>query len=351
MRFVLRQLLWVSLTLATVAVFAMVWLAEETLRAVEIPLGGAEEQRLFVPSGMGLQSLLRQLEADGLIHDAWRLRVYLRWRGLPASIRAGEYALRADMNFLQLLEALREGRVVQHRITLLEGWRFSQVRQALRHHPALKHITLSWSDAEIMARLDATGRSPEGMFFPDTYLFQRDDADLAILERAHEALEKQLQASWEQRDPRVEAVLHEPYQALVLASLIEKETAAVSERALIAGVFIERLKKQMRLQTDPSVIFGLGDAFDGNLRRRHLEDDGPYNTYTRKGLPPTPIALVGAAALRAATQPEGSGFLYFVAKGDGTHHFSSTYPEHQLAVRRYQLTPARNQPASGSVAE
>jgi UPF0755 protein len=230
---------------------------------------------------------------------------------------------------------------VRHEVRLIEGWRFSQVRAALAADRVLVHDTEGLDDSAVMAALGEGGRSPEGLFFPDTYAFTRGEGELALLTRARVRLEAQLAAAWSERDPSVEAVLAGPYDALILASIIEKETAAPPERPLIASVFVRRLAIGMRLQTDPTVIFGLGEAFDGNLRRSHLQADGPYNTYTRTGLPPTPIALVGRAALQAAVQPSEGKALYFVSRGDGTHYFSENYQQHLKAVREFQLKPRR----------
>jgi UPF0755 protein len=225
--------------------------------------------------------------------------------------------------------------VLHHRVTLVDGWTFAQVRQALAKAPKLAHDIAKLSDADVMARLGAAGESPEGEFMPDTYDYVLGMSDLDILVRAHQALQAFLDQQWTQRDPSIWP--QQPYQALILASLVEKETAVPAERPEIAGVFERRLKLGMRLETDPSVIFGMGPAYAGKIHKADLETDTPYNTYTRYGLPPTPIALPSRAAIRAVLHPAPGDALYFVAKGDGTHQFSATLAEQNAAVRKYIL--------------
>ena len=225
--------------------------------------------------------------------------------------------------------------MVQHSVTIVEGWTFRDLRRALEREPALDNKLAGQDDAAVMRALGEPGVHPEGLFFPDTYLFGKDANDLDILKQARERMRRELDRAWEARDK--DAPLDDAYQALVLASIVEKETALPSERARISGVFTQRLRAGMRLQTDPTVIYGLGPGFDGNLRRSDLERDGPYNTYTRAGLPPTPISLPGAGSLQAAVQPDERGDLYFVATGeaDGSHTFSRTLAEHNRAVAKY----------------
>jgi UPF0755 protein len=233
-----------------------------------------------------------------------------------------------------LLRKLTQGEVIQYRLTLLEGWQFTQVRAALAQHPALQQ-TLSGLDADaVMTQLDLSCLHPEGQFFPDTYIFPRGTTDLELLRRAHKALRQNLAKTWEARAPTLP--LTAPDELLTLASLVEKETGCAPERADVAGVFIRRLRKEMRLQSDPTVIYALGVQFDGNLRRVDLQLDSAYNTYVYPGLPPTPIALVGLAALQASAHPAEGDTLYFVARNDGCHAFSATLAEHNAAVRRYQ---------------
>jgi UPF0755 protein len=261
------------------------------------------------------------------------LAVYARFTGDATRIRAGEYELTVGMTPLTLLEKLVAGHVYLHQITIVEGSRFAEALAALRSHPAIAATELDGD--EIMAALGAPGVHPEGQFFPDTYRFEFGTQDVEVLRVAHEALTARLQEVWRNRSADV--MLKTDYEALILASIIEKETALASERRLIAGVFHERLRRNMRLQTDPTVIYGLGAAFDGDLRRQDMDRDTPYNTYTRAGLPPTPIALPGAGALEAAVSPELSGAVYFVAtgRGDGSHYFSATLEQHEEAVRNY----------------
>jgi UPF0755 protein len=268
-----------------------------------------------------------------VLEHEWLLKLYARFSGDATKVRAGEYRLPPGTTPLTLLEKLVSGQVYLHQITIVEGWRFDDLLAALRANPAVKPSALD-GDA-IMTALGEPGVHPEGQFFPDTYSFPRGTSDLELLRTAHQALRAHLDDAWQRRgaDLRIST----PYEALILASIIEKETALPSERRLISGVFHERLRRGMRLQTDPTVIYGMGTAFDGNLRRQDLDSDTPYNTYTRGGLPPTPIALPGAASIEAAVNPEITGAIYFVAtgRGDGSHFFSATLEQHEQAVRDY----------------
>ncbi|MFZ4791078.1 MAG: endolytic transglycosylase MltG [Candidatus Competibacteraceae bacterium] len=298
-----------------------------------VPSGGLT---LEVKPGMGIGAIAQALQRPpGLLRSTIYLEVYARFSGLAPRLKAGEYALIPGMTPRSLLERIAAGQVIQHALTVVEGWTFRQLRQALAEQPKLIHTLQDLSDAGIMARLGRPGIHPEGRFFPDTYHFPAGTRDQAFLQRALIAMDQRLVDFWGHRAPNLP--LHDPEQALILASIIEKETGQTAERAQIAGVFIRRLQRDMPLQTDPTVIYGLGAAFDGNLRRQDLLTDAPYNTYTRKGLPPTPIALPGAAALIAAVQPASGDALYFVANGEGGHVFSRTLEEHNQAVKRYQL--------------
>jgi peptidoglycan lytic transglycosylase G len=294
---------------------------------------------LEVENGASLRRVAIQLGERGLLAHPWVLTAYARASGEATRIRAGEYQLPADTTPLLLLAKLVSGQVYLHQLTIVEGWRFTDLLRALRTNPAIAASALDGPG--IMTALGEPGVHPEGQFFPDTYSFPKGTNELDVLRQAHQALQTHLDAAW--RGRRTETLLKSPYEALILASIIEKETALPAERRLIAGVFHERMRRNMRLQTDPTVIYGLGEAFDGNLRRDDLERDTPYNTYTRGGLPPTPIALPGAGALDAAVAPEISGAVYFVAtgRGDGSHHFSATLEEHERAVRDY-LRQLRN---------
>jgi UPF0755 protein len=322
--------------LAAVLVFAAAAAAAAGFawRELNTPLAlAAEGEWLRVPSGSSLRRVTVELGDRGLLEKPWLLALYGGWTGEATRIHAGEYQLAAGTTPLTLLAKLVAGEVYLHQITIVEGSKFAELLAALRAHPAIAASDLD-ADA-IMSALGAPGVHPEGQFFPDTYRFPYGTPDLDVLRIAHDALSAQLEAAWRNRSPELE--LSTDYEALILASIIEKETALAAERKLIAGVFHERLRRKMRLQTDPTVIYGLGDAFDGNLRRQDLERDTPYNTYTRAGLPPTPIALPGLGSIEAAVAPEHSGALYFVATGrnDGSHYFSATLEEHQRAVRDY----------------
>jgi UPF0755 protein len=287
-----------------------------------------------IKPGSSLKSATRQIAESGVELSAWRFNLLGRALGRAGSIKAGSYEVGRGITPLALLNKLTAGEVTQTEIVFIEGWTFRQLRAALDADPEVKHDSSALSDAQIMARLGAEGRSPEGLFFPDTYLFGKGSSDLDILKRAYRTMERQLQAAWEQRAP--ELPYRDAYEALIMASVIEKETGQATDRAMIGGVFVNRLRIGMMLQTDPSVIFGLGEKFDGNLRKKDLLADTPHNTYTRAGLPPTPIALPGQAALQAALHPASTTALYFVARGDGSSEFSRTLAEHERAVAKYQ---------------
>jgi UPF0755 protein len=288
---------------------------------------------LDVPSGTPLGRVSAELASRGVLEHPRVLTWYARLSGDATRIHAGEYALQKGMTPLDLLERLVAGQVVMHQLTVVEGWRFADLKRVLRAHPAIAATDLA--DDEIMAQLGHPELHPEGQFLPDTYSFPKGTIDVELLRRAHAALQERLAAAWERRSPDVQVAT--AYEALTLASIIEKETALGSERRLISGVFHQRLRRGMRLQTDPTVIYGLGDGFDGDLRRRDLTTDTPYNTYTRAGLPPTPIALPSGPSIDAAVDPEATDALYFVATGlpDGSHFFSATLEEHNRAVERY----------------
>lgn len=295
----------------------------------------AEGVELVVPPGATFTSVAKQLQAQGMISDVRLFRLMVRLNGKGHALKAGEYFIAPATTPRQLLQQMVEGRVRQYSLTLLEGWNFRQVIQAVNDNPYLEHGLRGLTDKEIMSRIGQHGVHPEGRFFPDTYHFPRGLSDVEFLRRAFEAMNARLAQEWAQRDPALP--LKSDYEALILASIVEKETGQASERPRIAGVFTRRLEQGMRLQTDPTVIYGLGESFDGNLRRRDLETEGPYNTYRIKGLPPTPIAMPGGEALHAALHPAPGKELYFVARGDGSHYFSATYEEHDRAVKEFQL--------------
>lgn len=260
--------------------------------------------------------------------------------GYNASLKAGDYQLTEKLSPLDLLKYLTRGKVRQYAITFLEGWTFSQFRKALDEHPALRHDSDKLNDSELLRAIGAKESHAEGLFFPDTYFFTRNSSDLTILKRAYQAMQQHLETVWLARQEFLP--LKDQYDGLILASIIEKETGADNERTQIAGVFINRLRHNMKLQTDPTVIYGMGNKFDGNLRKIDLQTDHEYNTYTRFGLPPTPIAMPGLASIRAAFNPAITDELYFVARGDGTSHFSSTLEEHNRAVLKYQKSSIKH---------
>jgi len=270
----------------------------------------------------------------GVAVPAWTLYEWFRWSGDAKRIRAGSYEIDRSVSPRQLLQKMVRGDGTLAAVRLGEGWTFRQVRAELARAEALEPRTVNMSDAQVMTALGAPGQAPEGRFFPDTYTYSKGSSDLAVLRRAHGAMQRRLDAAWAMRSP--ETPLRSADEALTLASIVEKETGAAADRGKVAGVFVNRLRIGMPLQTDPTVIYGLGEQFDGNLRKRDLLADTPFNTYTRTGLPPTPISMPGKAALEAAVQPEPTKALYFVARGDGTSEFSDNLAAHNRAVNQYQ---------------
>ncbi len=290
-------------------------------------------------AGGSASSLGRDLAEQGILSSPLYMRVLARMDGNARRLKAGEYLIPPQTTPSGLLSLLASGKVIQYPLTLVEGWSFQQIREALNADSRIENTLDGLDDKAVMARLGRPDDLPEGLFLPDTYHFPKGTDDLRMLRRAMQSMDDVLAAEWKLRDEGLP--LETPYQALILASIIEKETGLASERPQIAGVFIRRLRKGMLLQTDPTVIYGMGDAFDGNIRRTDLRRDTPYNTYTRAGLPPTPIAMPGRAAIHAALHPADGSSLYFVARGDGGHVFSATLKEHNKAVRRYQLKRKR----------
>ena len=281
-----------------------------------------------------MRAVAREITAAGVPFEPLALVALGRVLRVDASIKAGSYQVARGESLLDLLKKLTRGDVTLAEIVLLEGWTFRQMRERLDAHPEMRHDSKGLSDMEIMRQIGADGVSPEGWFFPDTYMFAKKSRDLDVLARAYRAMQRHATQEWEGRTAGLP--LATPYQALILASIVEKETGREQDRSTVAAVFINRLKRGMLLQTDPTVIYGLGQSFDGNLRKRDLQNDTPYNTYTRAGLPPTPIAMPGLASLRAVLHPAESSALYFVARGDGSSHFSETLNEHNNAVNRFQ---------------
>lgn len=302
-----------------------------------LPLA-SERVELSVEPGTAPRAVAEAWVAAGVRTDPRLLYEWFRWSGQARRIRAGSYEVEAGINPRALLDKMVRGDETLEQVRFIEGWTLRQVRAALVEAPHLRPLTRAMSDAELMVALGVPGVPAEGRFFPDTYSYSRGVSDLTVLRRAHAAMQRRLESAWAERAP--DLPLRSADEALILASIVEKETGREDERGRIAGVFVNRLRIGMPLQTDPTVIYGLGASFDGNLRRRDLEADGPFNTYVRRGLPPTPIALPGLASLRAVVRPEPTRALYFVARGDGTSAFSDNLADHNRAVNRYQ----RNSP-------
>lgn len=302
---------------------------------LEAPGPHIEDLRLEVRRGDTLRGVLERLHAEGALRQPRVVEIWARLTAPDLTIRRGRYLIPGGLSARDVLAQLASGRVELESITFIEGSRFVDLRRALAAHPEIEGTLAGVTDEEIMRRLGDVGTVPEGRFFPDTYRFAAGTRDIELLTLAHARMRTRLAAAWAARAPNLP--LRSADEALVLASIVEKETALASERARIAGVFVERLRRGMRLQSDPTVIYGIGERYDGNIRRRDLTSDTPFNTYTRHGLPPTPIALPGEAALRAAVRPEVTGELFFVATGDpdGSHVFSRTYPEHRRAVAAF----------------
>jgi UPF0755 protein len=303
---------------------------------MEAPLTLAEEEySLDVVKGSALGTVAATLADDGLLRYPRLFALVGRLSGKAERIQAGEYTITNGVTPTLLLDQLVEGRIKLHSITIVEGWTVSELIDAIRQHPAVEQTLEFESPMALVDLLELNYQHPEGLFFPDTYRFPRGTTDAELLGQAYELMQQQLARAWQNRQPGL--ILTDPYEALIMASIVERESALQSERPEIAGVFLRRLEKGMRLQTDPTVIYGLGDSFDGNLTRAHLQADTPYNTYRRKGLPPTPIALPSESALAAAVNPSPGDTLYFVATGrdDGSHYFTATLEEHNAAVARY----------------
>jgi UPF0755 protein len=301
-------------------------------KPLDLPTGGLNYQ-LF--SGTTVKGLANDLQQQGIIQKPLLLEFLGRWNGKASQLKAGEYHLPEGTTPPMLLEILSSARVVQYPLSIIEGWTFKQMMAVVRSNPVLKQTLEGVDDAQIMQRLGLDGEHPEGRFYPDTYHFPRGTTDVEFLLRAYQRMQNTLQTSWAQR--AADSPLKSPYEALILASIIERETGLPHERKRIAGVFVRRLNRGMLLQTDPTVIYGMGEAYDGNIRKRDLLRDTPYNTYLHKGLTPTPIAMPSRAAIDAALHPESGKALYFVATGEGGHYFSETLEEHNKAVRKYQL--------------
>jgi len=303
--------------------------------ALKQPLNLTQEQLLDVPAGSTPTGTFNRLEADGVLDGAFWLRLYWRFNLDGQPLHSGEYRMTPGLTAEGLIGLWQRGEVVQYSLTLVEGWNFRQVRSALAKHEKIVQTLSGLSDSQVMDKLGHPGVFPEGRFFPDTYRFVRGMTDVEFLKKAYNRLDDVLAQEWSKR--AADAPYTDPYQALIMASLVEKETGVPEERGQIAGVFVRRMKIGMLLQTDPTVIYGLGERYNGKLTRAHLKEANPYNTYMIAGLPPTPIAMVGREAIHAALNPVSGSSLYFVARGDGSHIFSDDLDAHNAAVREFQL--------------
>lgn len=330
-----------SLVLIAVIVVIALW---------QLPMNNEESVRVEIQRGDTLSSMARQWEQDGWLPSALLLRIQARLTGQGKNLKAGEFDIPPGLNGSALLRFLANAVPVSYRVTLIEGHDLQEALNTLHQAPKLEQDVVPLTAEQVASLLGISG-SPEGWLYPDTYVYHSGDRVSTLLRQAYQRMQEQLQQAWDRRAGNLP--YRTPYEALIMASVVEKETGAEAERPVIAGVFIRRLAKNMRLETDPTVIYGLGTEFDGNLRKKHLQDrSNPYNTYRHKGLPPTPIALAGRAALDAALHPDNGDSLYFVARGDGSHYFSSTLEEHNQAVRKYQIfrrrTDYRSAPADSS---
>ncbi len=315
---------------------AIAVLVFQLLRFQHSSINQSQPESIFlIKSGSNIKSIAQDLSREKIINDPWLFILLAKLKGVETRVRAGEYQIEPGQTADDLLEVFTQGSAIQYSFTVIEGWSFRQMLAAIAVDPTIEHTLQGKTNQEIMNLLGYPEQHPEGLFFPDTYRFPKGTRDIDFLRRAYQVMQKHLTREWDQRD--IDLPLNSSYEALILASIIEKETAAAFERPLISAVFSERLRRNMRLQTDPTIIYGLGEQFDGNIRFRDLKKDTPYNTYLHSGLTPTPIALPGLEAIRAALHPVKTEALYFVSKGDGTHHFSATLREHNAAVSRFQL--------------
>ncbi len=328
MKTLIKRLLVLVILATLLLAGGLAWYGKQPLEIQPLP------KSVNVTPGMHLKSLSMMLEREGVVGNARAFWLLGRMLGKGGDIKVGVYTLDRPLTPLELYGKFERGDVSQAIVQFIEGWNWREVRTALAAQPLLKNDSAGMSDAELMQAIGADERHPEGLLFPDTYFYAPHTSDIQVLRRAYQLQRDKLMAAWEARAPGLP--YRTPYEALIMASIVEKETGAAFERPMIAGVFINRLRLGMRLQTDPTVIYGVGERFDGNLRKIDLQTDTPYNTYTRGGLPPTPIAMPSEAAIRAALNPAKTDALYFVARGDGTHVFSSNLAAHNRAVNRYQ---------------
>lgn len=324
----IKKLIVTGTIVSVAAVAGFAWWSKQ-------PISSAEEAIPFtVLPGSGVGLVSQQIAAAGVPINPMLFSVLARVTQKSSRIKAGSYELKPGTTPRRLIDQLVRGEFAQESVTIIEGWTFKQMRQAIAGSKGLKHETAELSDKELMAKISPDFKAPEGLFFPDTYLFAKGSPDMHIYKQAHAMLMTHLNTAWEKRDPSLPYA--NPYQALVMASIVEKETGQKSERSMIAGVFVNRLKLGMLLQTDPSVIYGMGDKYEGKISKKDLVTDTPYNTYTRAGLPPTPIALPGVQSLDAALGPAKTDALYFVSRGDGTSKFSGNLTDHNRAVNQFQ---------------
>lgn len=324
----IKKLLVTGVIVSVAAASGFAWWTKQAL-----PVPGAPIEFSINP-GSGVAASAQQMAAAGVPVNPTLFVLLARLTGDAGRIKAGSYELKPNTSPRGLLSQLVRGEFAQEAVTIIEGWSFKQMRQAISSHTRLKHDTVKLTDAELMAKISTDYKNPEGLFFPDTYLFAKGSSEIEIYRRAHQAMLDHLNEAWDKRNK--ELPYKTPYEALIMASIVEKETGQKSERTMIAGVFVNRLRTGMLLQTDPTVIYGMGDAFVGKIAKKDLLTDTPYNTYTRSGLPPTPISLPGLQSLQAALAPAETPALYFVSRGDGTSQFSSNLPDHNRAVNRYQ---------------
>lgn len=327
-------------TLFTLVVFAVLAAGGYAAWYVTTPVAIAALPVEFeIPPGVRFRGAAQRIETSGIAVGRLQFELLARALGRGQDIKAGSYELATAPTPLELLDKLTSGDVTQSEVRFIEGWNFRQLRAALDAANFVRHDTQGLSDAQLLRKIGASEAHPEGLFFPDTYVFSKGASDMRILKRAYQAMQRHLSQEWQARDASMP--YKTPYDALIMASIIEKETGRAEERDMIAGALVNRLKIGMLLQVDPTVIYGLGESFDGNLKKIHLTTDGPYNSYMRAGLPPTPIAAPGLASLRAAMRPAKTPALYYVARGDGSSEFSRTLDEHNRAVRKYQLSGKR----------
>lgn len=325
---------WVFAIIFVLVILTLGYLYQDFQRFRTQPSPTGEDHVFEVKQGDSLSHVGKRLHSKGLISQPYWFKVLAYLNQMDTKIKAGEFTIRAGATPETILETLVAGDVNQYSITLIEGWTFKQALTALENNQFLKHTLSNVSEQEILSKLGISQKHPEGLFLPETYFFTNNTTDFEILRRAHHNMQEVLDHEWQNKSD--ELPLSSAYEALILASIVEKETALEEERATIAGVFVRRLQKGMRLQTDPTVIYGMGDRFKGNIRRKDLRTDTPYNTYTRDGLPPTPIALPGKAAIHAVLHPAEGDALFFVANGKGSHVFSATLKQHNRAVDQYQ---------------